>query len=77
MSHSRNTRLTRLVSGLTAGAVLLLVPSAAVAGTGDENDPSPRDTSQDPARECVYDERFLPRTPDAIEGWYRSCLTGH
>ena len=23
---------------------------------------------------CAFDPRYLPRTPDAVEGWYRGCL---
>jgi hypothetical protein len=65
---SRTTRTTlavRIVSGLAAGAVSLLVLPPAVASA-----------PEGAARECVYDEQFLPRTPDAVEGWYRNCWTG-
>ena len=26
---------------------------------------------------CVLDPQYLPRTPDAVEGWYRSCRERH
>ena len=26
-------------------------------------------------RGCLFDPRYLPRTPDSVEGWYRSCLS--
>ena len=29
------------------------------------------------SRACDFDPQYLPRTPDAVEGWYVSCLAQH
>ena len=62
-SHARNKKWAAaavVAVPLTLG--LLVVPTG-TAATGGADIP----------RGCRFDPRYLPLTPDAVEGWYRSC----
>ena len=63
-SHARSKKWAAAVLvavPLTLG--VLVVPTGTAASGG-----------ADTARGCRLDPRYLPLTPDAVEGWYRSCL---
>ncbi len=54
----------RLAAGLvTATAVAGLTVATPAAGTTQPAD----------ERACTFDQGSLPRTPDAVEGWYAHC----
>ena len=63
-SHARTTK--------AAAAALVAVPltlGVLVVPTG-----TAASGSADTRAGCRLDPRYLPHTPDAVEGWYRSCL---
>jgi len=58
--------LTTLLLGVSAGASTDAPPSPGVA-------PSTETAVVTSDGECRFDARYLPHTPDAVEGWYASC----
>lgn len=65
--HTRRCAARRLAAVVVLAAAVvagLAAPTAASAATGDPG-----------ARTCDWEVAQLPRTPDAVEGWYRGCPT--
>ena len=63
-SHARTTKAVAaalVAVPLTLG--VLVVPTGTAASGRADTRPG-----------CRLDPRYLPHTPDAVEGWYRSCL---
>ena len=63
-SHARTTKAAAaalVAVPLTLGVLVVPTGTAATGGV-------------DTRAGCRLDPRYLPHTPDAVEGWYRSCL---
>jgi hypothetical protein len=63
-SHARTTKAAAaalVAVPLTLG-VLVVPTGAAAMGSADTRSG------------CRLEPRYLPHTPDAVEGWFRSCL---
>lgn len=70
MFHHTSTPVRLLaVAGLTCA----LAPLGASAADASTANPSLTLAS----RACDFDPQYLPRTPDAVEGWYASCRARH
>ncbi len=90
MSHTSRTSRRASILGAGLGLLTLVATACAPAAdhTGAEGvDPAPvavePELVNDPPANwprllndvCEFDPRYLPRTPDAVEAWYRSCRT--
>jgi hypothetical protein len=62
--------LTMVLLGVSAGARADAPPSPGVAPSAETA------LHLAPSGECSFDPRYLPHTPDAVEGWYASCSAG-
>lgn len=63
----------------TSTATRFLAAAALACGIAPIGAAAAEATTADPgstlsSRACDFDPQYLPRTPDAVEGWYASCL---
>ena len=64
-SHFRTDTIVRLVGASAMLAATLTVASTAPASAGTDGQHQPD--------VCRLAPKYLPRTPDAVEGWLRHC----
>lgn len=70
MNQTRNHRL-HLVASFAAVTALAVVTTAQLGpAVADQAPAAPAQTTR-----CEWTTDQLPRTPDAVEGWYRGCRT--
>ena len=75
-STSRRWWWPSAVAGAVASAAVgTLFASAASTAVPARPSYDGRQLSTVDSSQCTFDARYLPRSPDAVEGWYRSCLT--
>jgi hypothetical protein len=61
-NHLRKTAAHAAAALLTLGLALAAAPAGATGNTGSGS----RDV-------CTLAPKYLPKTPDAVEGWLRHC----